>query len=79
VQGVSYRASARERASELGVDGYARNLADGRVEIVAEGPPERVAEFLAWCREGPIGARVTALEVRDEDPAAEPAGFRIAR
>jgi acylphosphatase len=79
VQGVGYRASARARASSLGVDGWARNLGDGRVEIVAEGPTDRVAAFLDWCRSGPAGARVTTVEVTDEEPAGEPPGFHVAR
>ena len=78
VQGVWYRASARDLAIELGVDGWARNLADGRVEVVAEGPPERVAALLDWCRRGPAGAHVRAMEVTDEEPSGQPAGFHIA-
>ncbi|HVR29866.1 MAG TPA: acylphosphatase, partial [Thermoanaerobaculia bacterium] len=79
VQGVWFRAAARERATELGVAGFARNLPDGRVELEAEGPPARIEAFLAWCGEGPPGARVESVEVQDRDPVAGPPGFRIAR
>ena len=79
VQGVWFRASARERALALGVDGEARNLADGRVEIHAEGSPEAIDSFLAWCGVGPAGARVDSVAVEDQEPVAGPAGFRITR
>ena len=79
VQGVWFRASARDRALALVVDGWARNLADGRVELVAEGTPAAIDSFLEWCGRGPEGARVTSVEVEDENPAPEPAGFRITR
>jgi acylphosphatase len=79
VQGVWFRASARERALELGLDGEARNLADGRVEIHAEGPAEAIDSFLAWCGRGPAGARVDSVAVEDQDPVGGLAGFRITR
>ena len=79
VQGVWFRASARDRALELGVDGWVRNLADGRVEIEAEGTPESIDALLAWCARGPEGARVTAVEVEDHEPATEGRGFRVVR
>jgi acylphosphatase len=68
VQGVWYRGSCAERALALGVSGWARNLPDGRVEIVAEGDPEAVDKLVEWCRHGPPAARVTAVEVRVEEP-----------
>lgn len=77
VQGVWFRASARERALALGLDGEARNLADGRVELYAEGTPEAIESFLAWCGRGPAGARVDSLTVEEQDPVGVPAGFRI--
>lgn len=71
VQGVYYRQSARETAARLGVGGWARNLADGRVEAAAEGAHEAVDAFVAWCRRGPAGARVDAVEMSPEAPAGE--------
>ena len=62
VQGVFYRASACERAHDLGLAGWVRNLPDGRVELVAEGPREALESLLAWCRKGPPLARVDSVE-----------------
>lgn len=61
VQGVFFRASAREQAHRLGLTGYARNLTDGRVEVLACGAPDAVAEFRDWLRHGPSSADVTGV------------------
>jgi acylphosphatase len=71
VQGVFYRASAANRARELGIDGFARNLADGRVEVLACGSPEAVAAFAGWLWEGSGASRVTGVSTEEVD---EPAG-----
>ena len=63
VQGVFFRYSARQRAEELDLAGYAKNLLDGRVEIVAEGDEKRLRILLAWARQGPPGAYVEGVEV----------------
>ena len=68
VQGVWYRGSCADQARALGVSGWARNLADGRVEIVVEGDPEPVDNLVEWCREGPAYARVASVEVQLEAP-----------
>ena len=65
VQGVFYRASTRNRARELGVTGYARNLPDGRVEVLACGEEEAVQELIDWLWKGPPAAKVTAVDVCD--------------
>ena len=62
VQGVFFRVLARERANELGLSGWARNLPDGRVETVFEGPHDAVQEMIDWCAEGPPYAEVTGTE-----------------
>ncbi len=71
VQGVYYRGTTVTRARELGISGYARNLPDGRVEVLAQGEDAAVATFIQWLWIGSIAARVTAVEVRDA-PAAQP-------
>ena len=78
VQGVWYRESTRQEAERLGLDGWVRNLADGRVEAVVEGEPGLVAQLLAWCHEGPRLARVSDVAVTWE-PAEGLRGFRVTR
>ena len=65
MQGVYYRASARERARAAAISGHARNLPDGRVEVLACGPPTVVQEFIEWLWIGPGAARVTAVQVEE--------------
>ena len=61
VQGVWYRAYTRNKALELGVTGYARNLADGRVEVLACGEEQAVITLRDWLWEGPPRAQVRAV------------------
>jgi acylphosphatase len=68
VQGVFFRDTCRRVAGQQGVAGWVRNLPDGRVEAVFEGPPESVDRLVAWARRGPADAEVTRLEVLDEPP-----------
>ncbi|MFB6074832.1 MAG: acylphosphatase [Haloarculaceae archaeon] len=68
VQGVYYRANTREQARDRGVDGWVRNLADGRVEAVFEGSEDAVAEMVEWCHEGSQRATVEAVSVDHEEP-----------
>jgi acylphosphatase len=68
VQGVFYRATTREEARKRGVDGWVKNLADGRVEAVFEGPEDAVAEMVEWCHEGSDRARVDHVEVSYDEP-----------
>lgn len=65
VQGVFYRASTRQKATELGCSGYARNLADGRVEVLAVGEPQPVQSLLDWLWRGPPASEVTFVDVRE--------------
>jgi len=69
VQGVFYRASTRARAQSLGVTGYARNLPDGRVEVLACGSASAVQALCVWLWEGPPAAHVTAVDVETIAPA----------
>lgn len=70
VQGVAYRACTRMRATELGVSGYARNLPDGRVEVLACGATEAVASLEQWLWQGPPAAHVE--QVHGTDALFEP-------
>ena len=78
VQGVYYRANTRETALSHDVDGWVRNLADGRVEAVFEGPRDAVESVVEWCHEGSPAARVEAVEVEYGDPE-DLDGFEIRR
>lgn len=73
VQGVFFRSAAREQAMRLGVTGYARNLADGRVEVLVCGETTAVAQLRDWLRSGPVTADVTgvACEPLDYQPQAD--------
>ena len=72
VQGVFYRGSTARQARRLGLVGWARNLPDGRVEVVASGDPARLAELAEWLWEGPPSAVVR--EVAAEEWPAEDVG-----
>ena len=64
VQGVGFRYTAQRQASRLGLTGYVRNLRDGSVEMVCEGPEEKLAQFVEWAKSGPPGAHVRELKRR---------------
>jgi acylphosphatase len=77
VQGVFFRDSTREKASSLNLDGWVRNLPDGRVEAVFEGPSEKVREMVEWCRSGPPQADVEEVEADYEPPEDDLSGFEV--
>jgi acylphosphatase len=66
VQGVFFRDTVRRRAHSAGVAGWVRNNADGTVEAVFEGDEDAVAALVAFCHEGPRGARVDRVEILEE-------------
>jgi len=78
VQGVFYRAATADRASQLGIDGWVRNLANGRVEVVASGAPAALESLARWLWQGPPGASVSAVTLEEWQGEIEP-GFRILR
>jgi acylphosphatase len=70
VQGVGFRWFVHRHAARLRLSGWAQNLADGRVEVVASGPDEALGELETLLREGPSRADVTTFEIADLPPAA---------
>ena len=68
VQGVFFRDTARRQAESRGVAGWISNRPDGTVEAVFEGDEEAVESMLRFCRQGPRGAEVDRVEVREEEP-----------
>ncbi len=77
VQGVWFRDSTREEATRLDLTGWVKNRFDGNVEIVAEGPREKVEKLIEWCHHGPPIARVTKVHEIKEDFTGEFDSFRI--
>ena len=76
VQGVYFRATTMQTAVRLGLSGWVRNLADGRVEAAFEGPEDVVAEALEWIRLGPPRSVVESVDVAFEALTGE-SGFRV--
>ena len=77
VQGVGYRHFAITEARRLGLDGWARNIYDGTVEILVSGPTVPVEEFVGCCMRGPSGATVTNIELHRAEPPKQ-RGFHLA-
>ena len=77
VQGVFFRASLRDRARHVGVTGWVRNRADGRVEAELQGVPAAVEQLLAYCGEGPGQAEVASVEVVDAELIDDETGFAV--
>jgi acylphosphatase len=77
VQGVYFRASARDVARAQRLSGWVRNRMDGAVEAVVEGQQDAVQAFIAWCHQGPPGAQVSDVQVTMEPYADESQGFHI--
>lgn len=78
VQGVGFRYHAHYFATERNLTGWVKNLIDGTVEIVAEGPKADIQAFLIWAKKGPANARVTQVNARMLDPLDDLPEFRIA-
>ncbi len=77
VQGVFFRVHTRDEARRLGLAGWVRNLPDGSVEAVAEGPRAALEQLAAWCHRGPPGAAVEQVEQSWAEPTGEHGGFSI--
>jgi len=78
VQGVFYRATAKDIADLLGIKGWVRNLPDNNVEITATATDELLQKFIAWCKQGPPRARVNEVIVEELNPE-EFKGFKVIR
>ncbi|UCF06529.1 MAG: acylphosphatase [bacterium] len=78
VQGVWFRATTRDKARELGLHGYVRNLANGNVEFVAEGEDAKVDELVEWAKKGPPMANVQDVKVDVLEYNNEYSDFEIA-
>ena len=63
VQGVAFRAYARDKANQLSISGYARNMPDGSVLLEAEGLVDDLSDFYNWCKKGPMWARVDHIDL----------------
>jgi len=77
VQGVGFRYTARDIASRLGLDGWARNLRDGRVEVVCEGEEQGLKAFLEGIKEEVPGHYIEDTDISWEQPLGEVRGFEI--
>lgn len=77
VQGVGFRWFTHDAAQRDGIHGWVRNLADGRVEVMAEGEADAVDRFESAVRRGPSYARVEGFDVEDQVPVGRVTGFEI--
>jgi len=77
VQGVFFRLETQKAARQYGAVGWVRNLSDGNVEAVMEGPEKAVESLLKWCRQGPRMARVDKVEVTRGDFTGEYDSFEV--
>jgi acylphosphatase len=77
VQGVWFRDSTRREAVSLGVLGWVRNRSDGTVEVLAEGPEDKVRELITWCHHGPPAAGVSRVQESQEKWQGEFNSFDI--
>lgn len=77
VQGVFFRDNTRQKAEELGVSGWVKNLADGRVEAVFEGEKEKVESLIEWAKKGPSIAKVNGIDVEWQEYKGEFENFEV--
>ncbi len=77
VQGVGFRWATKREADKLGLTGYVRNQADGKVEILVAGTTKAVGKLLAWAKRGPLFAQVRELDVTELQAQADYTAFSI--
>ena len=77
VQGIFFRVSTKEKAQQLGITGWVRNLDSGKVEIIAEGEKKKLEELIEWCNKGPSSARIEEVKTEWQLYKAEFENFDI--
>ena len=77
VQGVFFRATAKEVANEMGIKGWVKNMPGGHVEVLASGDKEQLEKFIEWCRSEPKGAAVKELIITEREDSSLPDFFII--
>jgi len=77
VQGVFFRQNTLNKAKELGVFGWVKNLSDGRLEAVFEGEKKKVEEIVNWAEKGPVSAKVNDVRVEWQEYKGEFKGFKL--
>lgn len=68
VQGVFFRDNTRRKATELGLHGYAKNLKDGNVEVIAQGNKDKINELIDFIKKGPGIAKVADMKIKHKEP-----------
>lgn len=77
VQGVFFRASTRDTARALGLNGWVQNMPDGSVELEAEGPEDKISQLVIWLNQGPQYARVRDVKVKEIPVTGEDTDFHV--
>ena len=77
VQGVGYRYFCYNRASSLNIKGYAKNLYDGSVEVIASGDKNNIEVFIGHLHQGPMMSQVRSVDITDIEEKIEYSGFRM--
>ncbi len=77
VQGVWFRANTKQKAEQLGINGWVKNIADGKVAALFEGDEKHVQEMIEWCHHGPPLAKVENIEVKKQSPTNGFEGFSV--
>jgi len=77
VQGVWFRANTKNKAEQLGINGWVRNTSDGKVEALFEGEEGAIMEMIEWCHHGPPLADVKDVKIEWEEPKNDVKGFSI--
>lgn len=77
VQGVGYRASASDKGQQLGINGWVKNLQDGRVEMLIAGEQLQLEQMIAWAEQGPRFAEVTHIDISEQSVTGKLSDFQI--